>query len=86
MRFKGPLQQIAVAVVGRNAAGAPDVFVTEVAVTPTQYNDGAHYEMAQSKAEAEGFDGPFIAFDQYETSPLSRAVAEFGKRAVARAA
>jgi len=35
-----------------------------VECTQAQYEDGQHYEAVESQHEGEGFDGPFVHFDE----------------------
>lgn len=63
-----------VAVVGHNANGEPDVFMTEVVCSQEQFDNGEHYDLAKEQAVAEDFD-PSIAFDPNDEawrSPLWR--------------
>ena len=60
--------RIRMAVVGTNANGAPDLYLTFVEATDLQYNEGQHYDMAIARAEDEGYRAPMIAFDQNDAA------------------
>jgi hypothetical protein len=60
--------RIRMAVVGTNANGAPDLYLTFVEATNLQYNEGQHYDMAIARAEDEGYRAPMIAFDQNDAA------------------
>lgn len=57
---------IKVAVACSDSAGTPSFFITTVAVTQEEYDDGFHYELAQDDAIEEGFESPFVCFDESE--------------------
>jgi hypothetical protein len=61
-----------VAVACTNANGEADLFVTTVEVTTEQIALGEHYDIAESKADEEGYSKPFICFDEHEQSNLKR--------------
>lgn len=60
--------RIRMAVVGTNANGAPDLYLTFVEATDLQYNEGLHYDAAIDRAEDEGYRAPMIAFDQNDAA------------------
>ena len=60
--------RIRMAVVGTNANGAPDLYLTFVEATDLQYSEGKHYDMAIARAEDEGYRAPMIAFDQNDAA------------------
>ncbi|PZR44937.1 hypothetical protein [Paraburkholderia fungorum] len=60
--------RIRMAVVGTNANGTPDLYLTFVEATDLQYNEGQHYDMAIARAEDEGYRAPMIAFDQNDAA------------------
>jgi hypothetical protein len=64
-------------VLATNAVGSPDLFLTSVEATGTQYQHGCHYDMALLRARDEGYTPPMIAFDQYDAAAcmLRRAAA-----------
>jgi hypothetical protein len=51
-------------VAAHNAAGEPDFYFCKVRCTDPDYNDGGHYEEAINAATAEGYEGPFVVFDE----------------------
>jgi hypothetical protein len=48
----------------KNASGQPDFFACTVKASPEEYDNGEHYEAAQRAAEGEGYEGPFVVYDQ----------------------
>lgn len=69
--------RIRMVVVATSAEGSPDLFLTTVDVTGTQYEHGRHYDMALLRARDEGYENPMIAFDQHDAAArmLRRAAA-----------
>ena len=61
-----------VAVACLNAAGCSDFFVTQVNVSQEQYEEGIHYDVAKEKAEENGYEGPFVCYDNYEIVNILR--------------
>lgn len=59
-------KKLDVLVVGRNASGEPDALVVAIEVDEPSYSLGQHYDLAQEKAELEGYEGPFVCFDDAE--------------------
>jgi hypothetical protein len=55
-----------------NASGEPDLFVTKVVLPKSDYDNGAHYRIAERRADAEDYQEPMITFD--ESDPLGRVV------------
>ena len=51
-----------VAVVGSNAEGSPEIYITRVGCSAAQYANGEHYDLAKAKAEDQGIE-PDIAID-----------------------
>jgi hypothetical protein len=47
-----------------NAAGIPDLAVTEVAVTYAEYADGVHCEQVEAQLVAADYEEPFLHFDE----------------------
>ncbi len=47
-----------------NASGEPDFYFCKVKCSQEQYDDGKHYETAQSKAAEQGYEGDFVVFDE----------------------
>lgn len=46
-----------------NASGSPDLFFTIVECSQSEYDNGDHYDMADLKAEQEGYE-PKLVFDE----------------------
>jgi len=49
-----------------NANGEPDLTFVKVTCTQEQFDAGYHYELAEIWALGEGYEGPFVAFDEYD--------------------
>lgn len=47
-----------------NSEGTPDFFFCEISVSPSDYDDGLHYQAARLRAADEGYEYPMIAFDE----------------------
>lgn len=56
-----------------NGNGEPDLFFVTVECSEEQYNDGKHYEAANSHALDSGYE-PMLAYD--ENDPAGSALAE----------
>jgi tRNA-dihydrouridine synthase len=54
---------VKVAVLARNAEGAPAFFWTKVTVTDEEWNNGAAYDRAKALAAAKGYAEPMLAFE-----------------------
>lgn len=54
------------AVFCRNASGEPDIFYCQIDAHPIAVQDGEHYEQAVQLAIAKGYEGPFLACDEYD--------------------
>ena len=52
----------------RNSNGEPDLFFVKVDCTSDQYNNGEHYDAAKKQAELEGYEAPFVAFDDCDSA------------------
>jgi hypothetical protein len=55
-------------VAGYNGNGEPDIWFVKVQV-PDDYEsdeDGKHYPAAKQAAENNGYEGPFVAFDEID--------------------
>lgn len=65
-----PLEQVAMLVFCHNAAGAPDVYSTQVQCTRERIDAGDHYDLAFDAARAAGYE-PVLAAD--ERDPAYRA-------------
>lgn len=59
-----------VCVICRNSNGEPDAVMFTVSCTEGEYDLGTHYDKAEERAEDQGYEGPYICFDEAETSPL----------------
>lgn len=62
-----------------NANGSPELYDTVVSVTEAQYALGEHYDLAECKAEQEGYEGRYgvmISFDSTELASLRKAVGD----------
>lgn len=59
-----------VAVACKNSLGAADMPVYEFEVSAAEVESGYHYELAEEKAKAEGYEEPFLCFDHTEQSAL----------------
>lgn len=51
-------------VAGTNASGEPDLTFVIIECTERQYLGGEHYDQAKEYAEDEGYEKPFVAFDE----------------------
>ena len=56
-----------VAVVCRNKSGEPDIFIAVVTCSSVQYQNGDHYEMAETQAEEAGYEAQ-ASFDEHDSS------------------
>jgi hypothetical protein len=52
-------------IAGTNANGDSDLFFCKVDISEQGYADGEHFTAAQEYAQDEGYEGPFVVFDQY---------------------
>ncbi len=68
------LATILVAVACRNASGSADMPVFSIEATEEQIALGEHYDLAESKAEDDGYEGPFVCFDSEEQPALRAAI------------
>ncbi len=59
-----------VVVACRAADGCPVLVVFEVEYTEAEYNLGVHYDKAIELAEEDGYEAPFICFDENEQSEI----------------
>ena len=48
----------------RNAEGVSDFYFCKVDCTQEEYDNGSHYELAENSAISEGYEGPYVAFDE----------------------
>lgn len=49
-----------------NANGGPDLYFVKVKCKQSEYDEGEHYEMAKESAKLEGYEGPFVVFDEID--------------------
>lgn len=49
-----------------NASGSPDFYFCIVSCLKNEYELGEHYDIAAQSALAEGYDEPFVIFDEHE--------------------
>lgn len=57
-----------------NANGSADMCAHIVEVTESEYDLGIHYDKAQELAEADGYEGPFVSFDNSEHTHIANIV------------
>jgi len=50
-----------------NASGEPDFYFCIVQCSETEYQLGQHYDVAESFAKEQGYEGPFVLFDEHES-------------------
>jgi hypothetical protein len=55
-----------------NANGESDMFVCAVEVSDSEYQNGVHYDLAKVVAEENGYEAPYVCFDQHEQKNLAR--------------
>jgi len=60
----------------RNASGSSDMFVTTVNATDIEYENGVHYDRAEEVAKEQGYEEPFISYDESEHSNIARQIPE----------
>jgi hypothetical protein len=65
-------QNIKMFVSCRNANGSADMFVCVVEVTQDQFDNGEHYDLACDQAEQNGYEQPFLCYDENETKNIAR--------------
>lgn len=63
-----------VVVACRNASGEADMLVTDVSLSQAAYELGEHYDIAESRAIGEGYEPPFLCFDESEQANIARQV------------
>lgn len=52
----------------QNSDGEPEFHTCSPEVTRSQYDEGAHYDMAKENAADNGFEEPMIAFDKTDAA------------------
>lgn len=65
-----------VAVACTNSSGEADMPVFDFTLLERDYQLGVHYDMAKDMAAEDGYESPFVCFDQSEASVLKRAYDE----------
>lgn len=55
-----------------NANGSADMFVCEVEATQEQFDNDEHYDLALEQAEQNGYEQPFLCYNEYETNSIAR--------------
>ena len=50
----------------RNASGEPDFYFCIVECSSEDYEDGVCYDTAEDEALGEGYEGPFVSFDEFD--------------------
>jgi hypothetical protein len=71
---KGPITLVTACM---RADGLPTFAVTQVEVTPDEYDNGIHYYLAEADLLLQGYEEPFVHFDEREApSFLHTAVKE----------
>lgn len=58
-------KNVHVFVIGHGGAG-PELFETDIELPESDYNQGAHYLVAQNRARKIGLDSPMTAFDEFD--------------------
>lgn len=48
----------------RNCEGSPDFYFCKVTLAEAAYDVGAHYDLAEDSAREEGYEGPYVVFDE----------------------
>ena len=59
-------QTIRIVVAGTNANGEPDLFFCRVICRQEQYDKGEHYDAAADTAIQNGYESPFVIFDEHD--------------------
>ena len=59
-------RKLAVVTACVRADGTPDFALTEVEVTAEEYADGVHYDLTEERLKEDGFEEPFVHFDEDE--------------------
>jgi hypothetical protein len=50
--------------------GLPDFALSTVEVTPDEFDNGAHYALAELLLGARGYEEPYVHFEQQEAPPF----------------
>lgn len=50
----------------RNASGEPDFFACAIRASLIAFEDGLHYDRAAQAAKDEGYEGPYVVFDEFD--------------------
>lgn len=59
-----------------NANGESDLFVCTVEVSEAEYDNGIHFDRAIEMAENEGYDAPYVCFDEQDQKNIARHVSK----------
>lgn len=59
------LKNVRVFVLAQTSAG-PEIFETTVSLPESEYNAGEHYQVAEERAAAAGYERPMSAFDEFD--------------------
>lgn len=59
-----------IAISCKNKYGKADLYICSVTATEKEVKSGLHYERAEKKATANGYEAPFICFDASEQQTL----------------
>lgn len=51
-----------------NACGEPDLYFVIISCSEEQYNNGDHYQYTELCAMDEGYEGPFVCFDENDSA------------------
>jgi hypothetical protein len=46
--------------------GLPDFALTEIQVSPEEYQNGVHYDRAEARLRERGYEEPFVHFEELE--------------------
>ena len=53
-----------------NASGMPDLTLHEVEVSYDEYTDGVSCDLVEERLREQGFDEPFLHFDEHDAPPF----------------
>ena len=51
-----------------NASGEPDLYFVKVRCKESQYEEGDHYRKAENQAIEDGYEEPFVSFDENDSA------------------
>ena len=58
------MKEVRCVVACHDANGEPNFFFCVVKISEEEYENGVHYDMAAEAAEADGYEGPFVIYDE----------------------